>query len=88
MLVPGVGYWVTSSGASPGVYYNAVSSTCPYGGTQMGSTCRLNLFGLTLDPAKAYFVRTNPAYPGIYYQPEVVPEPMPTSPAPGRGRVE
>lgn len=88
VLVPGVGYWVTSSGASPGVYYNAVSSTCPYGGTQMGSTCRLNLFGLTLDPAKAYFVRTNPAYPGIYYQPEVVPEPMPTSPAPGRGRVE
>ena len=61
-----VSYWVDSNPRWPGVYYEQVNGTCPYGGDKAGPNCLL--IGLSgLNSSEKYFIRRNPAYPGVYY---------------------
>jgi len=73
-VVPGVKYWVDPNPNYPGVYYAKVNGACPFGGSA-GVNCQFESLApkltqaqsKTVFPGVAYWVDTNPKWPGIYY---------------------
>lgn len=76
VIYQGVHYWVDSTPAFPGVYYQQTNGTCPHGGTIAGPNCEL--LGLAapsyshpvLLPTVHYWADTDPRWAGVFYAQE------------------
>ncbi len=68
-----VSYSVDTSGLSPNVYYAASGSSCPAGGTLDGARCIVKTFAphFLEETGVAYWVDTNPSFPGVFYANEI-----------------
>ena len=74
VLKTNVAYRVDPDPRWPGVYYTSVGGGCPSGGTISGGNCLVVSFAPPAfvehfldEHGPAYWVDSNPSYPGVYY---------------------
>lgn len=65
---PQIGYQVDPTPTRPGIFYDAINSTCPFGGNLTGNRCQIfTATKPTLASSVRYWVDPNLSAPGVYY---------------------